>query len=43
MTKVTEIVPQDLAGVMATLEALPPDVVRPLLVEVLARAVAPRL
>lgn len=34
--------PEDLAAVMATLEALPPDVVRPLLVEVLARAVAPR-
>ncbi|NKY39140.1 YdeI/OmpD-associated family protein [Cellulomonas septica] len=36
------VVPDDLAAVMATLEALPPDVVRPLLVEVLARAVAPQ-
>lgn len=39
----TDGLPPDLAGVMATLEALPPDIVRPLLVEVLARAVAPRL
>jgi len=37
----TDGLPEDLATVMATLEALPPDVVRPLLVEVLARASAP--
>ncbi|MDM7853391.1 pyridoxal phosphate-dependent decarboxylase family protein [Cellulomonas alba] len=33
--------PDELAGVMATLEALPADVVRPLLVEVLASVVDP--
>ncbi|MEN0128079.1 MAG: aminotransferase class V-fold PLP-dependent enzyme [Brevundimonas sp.] len=38
----TEGLPDDLAGVMATLEALPAEVVRPALVQVLQAAIEPR-
>jgi hypothetical protein len=37
----TEGLPDELAGVMATLEALPAEVVHPLLIQVLAAAIDP--
>ena len=37
----TEGLPDELAGVMATLEALPPEMAHPLLIEVLASAIDP--